>query len=50
MVYLLFGLGEGDGALGITDSIIYGPERGLLGLVFNGAFVFFLWKKANASE
>jgi len=48
MVYLLFGLGEGGGALGIVDSFIYGPERGVLGLVFNGAFVFFLWKKANA--
>ena len=49
MVYLLFGLGERVGALGIVDSIIYGPERGVLGLVFNSAFVFFLWKKANAS-
>ena len=49
MAYLLFGLGEGGGALGITDSIIYGPERGVLGLFFNGAFVFFLWKKTNAS-
>ncbi len=49
MVYLLFGLGKGGGALGIADSIIYGPERGVLGLVFNGVFVFFLWKKANES-
>ena len=49
MVYLLFGLGERVGALGIVDSIIYGPERGVLGLVFNSAFVFFLWKRANAS-
>jgi hypothetical protein len=49
MVYLLFGLGEGGGALGITDTILYGPERGVLGLVFNGAYVFFLWKKARAS-
>lgn len=50
MVYLLFGLGEGGGALGIADTVIYGPERGVLGLVFNGAFVFFLWRKAKASE
>ena len=49
MVYLLFGLGEGGGALGIADTIIYGPERGVLGLVFNSIFVFFLWKKAIAA-
>lgn len=49
MVYLLFGLGAGSGALGVVDTAIYGPERGVLGLVFNGAFVFFLWKKTNAA-
>jgi hypothetical protein len=50
MANLLFGLGEGGGALGVSDTIIYGPERGILGLIFNGAYVFFLWKKARASE
>ncbi len=49
MVYLLFGLGAGSGALGVVDTAIYGPERGVLGLVFNGAFVFFLWKKTKAA-
>ena len=46
-VYLMFGFGADGGALNVTDVIIYGPERGVLGIVLNSAFVFWLWRRAR---
>jgi membrane protease YdiL (CAAX protease family) len=39
--YTLFGFGEKVGALGITNTPVFGPEVGLLGIILNG--LFFLW-------
>jgi membrane protease YdiL (CAAX protease family) len=38
LVYPLFGFGESTGALGIEQTHWYGPEVGLLGIVFNLGF------------
>ena len=42
--YLLFGYGEKIGLLGITDTFIFGPEIGYLGIILNGCFFLWLWK------
>lgn len=36
--YPLFGFGTKVGALGITETAIYGPEVGILGLIVNVVF------------
>ena len=41
--YVLFGFGSKTGALGVRDTAIFGPEVGILGLVFNLMFVAALW-------
>lgn len=41
--YPLFGFGENAGALGIEQTMIYGPEVGWLGIVCNAAFLAGLW-------
>ncbi|MEO2174793.1 MAG: CPBP family intramembrane glutamic endopeptidase, partial [bacterium] len=41
--YPLFGFGKKIGSLGIDQIQIYGPEVGLLGIVFNGFFAAALW-------
>ena len=43
--YPLFGFGERVGALGITETHIYGPEVGLLGIAASGAFAAWLWRR-----
>lgn len=47
VVYGLFGFGEKVGALGITNTALYGPEIGWLGLVGNAAFASVLWRRAR---
>jgi membrane protease YdiL (CAAX protease family) len=42
--YVFFGFGTRAGALGITDTAIYGPEVGALGLVLNVLFGVGLWQ------
>lgn len=37
LAYVLFGFGSHVGALGISNTVIYGPEIGLIGLLFNAA-------------
>ena len=37
--YVLFGYGAKDGALGIADTEVFGPESGYLGLALNIAFL-----------
>jgi len=43
--YPLFGFGEKVGALGISQTHIYGPEVGLLGIVLGVAFLTLLWRQ-----
>ncbi len=41
--YPLFGFGEKVGALGITETHIFGPEVGILGIAASGAFAVLIW-------
>jgi hypothetical protein len=41
--YALFGFGKKIGALGLSDTTVFGPELGFLGLAFNALFVAALW-------
>jgi membrane protease YdiL (CAAX protease family) len=43
LAYVLFGFGSHLGALGISNTAIYGPEIGVLGLVLNLAAAVALW-------
>ena len=43
--YPLFGFGEKIGALGITDTHLYGPEVGLFGIVLGVMFLALIWHK-----
>ncbi|MEQ9405141.1 MAG: CPBP family intramembrane glutamic endopeptidase [Cyclobacteriaceae bacterium] len=45
LVYELFGFGEEIGSSGITNTILFGPEVGILGIVLNGGFFLWLWMK-----
>ncbi len=45
MDYPLFGFGEKIGALGIAQTHLFGPEVGLLGILLNGAFLLWIWRK-----
>jgi len=47
--YTLFGFGTKVGALGITNTPLFGPEVGYLGLLLNGAFFLWLLAKARRS-
>lgn len=44
VVYVLFGFGKRVGYLGISDTTVYGPELGWLGVVFNLLFAVVLWR------
>jgi len=43
LAYVLYGYGSEAGILGVTDFHIYGPERGMLGLVLNAASFLLFW-------
>jgi len=43
LAYVLFGFGAHAGALGITNTALYGPEIGMLGLILNATFAAALW-------
>jgi len=43
ILYPLYGFGEKTGTLGITQTHIYGPEVGVLGIVLNLLFAAALW-------
>jgi uncharacterized protein len=50
IVYVFFGFGTRHGALGITNTTMFGPEIGVLGLFINVVFAILLWrwwKKSN---
>jgi CAAX protease family protein len=44
VAYIFFGFGTRLGALGITNTALFGPEIGILGLVINLAFALLLWR------
>lgn len=46
--YPLFGFGEKVGALGITETQLFGPEVGILGIALGAAFLALIWKKYAA--
>lgn len=48
LAYGLFGFGEEIGALGVTNTFVLGPEVGYLGIILNGLFFFWLWRKYAA--
>lgn len=53
MAYVLFGVGKKLGALGIANTIVFGPESGILGLTFNAIFaaaLFLWWRRARAEK
>jgi hypothetical protein len=43
LAYVLFGFGSHIGALGISNTAIYGPEIGVLGLLLNVGVAVALW-------
>lgn len=45
LAYGLYGFGRKAGALGVEASWLYAPELGLLGVVFNAAFAWWLWRR-----
>jgi len=44
LAYVLFGYGTKVGALGIANTVVFGPEVGLLGILFNSLFLLVLWR------
>lgn len=44
LAYALFAFGTKVGALGVTESWIYGPEVGWVGLALNAAYAAGLWR------
>jgi len=48
--YGLFGFGEKIGMLGVTNTFLLGPEVGYLGIVLNGLFFLWLWKKTKGTR
>ena len=45
IAYSLFGFGEKVGALGIQQTHIFGPEVGVIGIVFNAIAFLLLWRR-----
>ena len=43
-VYVFFGFGNRHGTLGITNTTMFGPEIGVLGLLINVVFAVLLWR------
>ena len=48
--YPLFGFGENMGALGISQTHIYGPEAGLLGIACGLLFLALIWRRYVAKS
>ena len=48
VTYALFGAGAKIGALGVVQTVIYGPEVGVVGLGLNLLFLCALWRWARA--
>ena len=50
LAYELFGTGTPPGALGAENTLFYGPEVGLMGILFNALFCWWLWSRPRTSE
>ncbi len=50
MAYALFAFGTKTGALGVADVWIYGPERGLIGILLNSLYAALLWRWVRARQ
>ncbi len=48
--YGLFGFGEKVGVLGVSNTFLFGPEVGYLGILLNGIFFLWLWKKTKTAR
>jgi membrane protease YdiL (CAAX protease family) len=48
--YVLFGFGTKIGALGIRNTVFFGAESGVLGLILNVVFAAALWRWAAQGE
>jgi membrane protease YdiL (CAAX protease family) len=48
IAYVFFGFGTKVGALGITNTAMFGPEIGFLGLFTNLVFAVMLWRRWKA--
>jgi uncharacterized protein len=49
VAYSLYGFGTKPGALGITDTFLFAPETGVIGLVLNILFALWLWRSRSAA-
>ena len=49
LAYGLFGFGTKVGALGIANTAFFGPEVGYLGVLLNGGFFLWLYRRAKGS-
>ena len=45
--YALFAFGTKTGALGITETAIFGPEVGFVGIGLNGLYAALLWRRVR---
>ena len=50
LIYFLFGYGEQAGVLGLSNTVIFGPEVGIIGLIANGLFLYWLWIKYRKTK
>ncbi|MEM7084717.1 MAG: CPBP family intramembrane glutamic endopeptidase [Bacteroidota bacterium] len=50
LAYMLFGFGENVGLLGVTNTALFGPEVGYLGILLNGLFFLWLWRITKNSR
>lgn len=48
--YALFAFGTEVGSLGVTETSLYGPEVGWVGLGLNSVFALVLWRRTRARE
>ncbi len=48
--YELFAFGEKVGALGVQNTLIFGPEVGFLGIILNTGFFIFLWNLSKRQK
>jgi membrane protease YdiL (CAAX protease family) len=50
IAYMLFGEGPKVGALGVTQTLVYGPEVGFVGLILNCAFLLLLLRSCRENR
>ncbi len=48
--YFLFAFGQKTGILGVENTVLLGPEVGYLGILLNGAFLLWFWRKTISNS